>query len=215
MRNIKFVSIFATCGFILSFVFGFFSHSSFISILLKALIFGAVFVGLGFLITFIFNKFLVDSDSLDLGGEDNGEMSADSSNFVGQNIDVVVKDEELTPSDGDNHFVVGDNHQMLKNSDIKEDSVNNDFEGDDNSSSNNNFVPLRNAENSTNFSGVESVTPGEKPSPSSSDDDSEMDENLDTLPDMDNISFGGSSDSDGGADDTYADSSFVSSTNTF
>ena len=217
MRNVKFISVFAACGFILSFVFGFFSHSSFVSILLKALIFGVIFVGLGLLISFVFNKFLVDSDSLDLSNEDGVELgsggSNDSSNYVGQKVDVVVKEEELTPSDSDNHFIVGDNHQMLKSTDINEDSVNNDFEGDDASSSSN-YVPLRNAENSNNFSGVESVPPGETPS-DSSEDSSSMDENLDTLPDMENFVISSNNDSDGKEDESYSESGFASSTNTF
>ena len=215
MRNIKFISVFAAIGFILSFVFGFFSHSSFITILLKALLFGAIFVGLGFLISFIFNKFLVDSDSLDLGGEDNGEMSSnsDSSNYAGQNIDIVVEDEALPQSDSDNHFIVGDNHQMLKSTDIKEDSINNDFEGE--GTTNNTFVPLRKTETSKNFSGVESKTPEETANLSDVEDLNSADENLDTLPDMENLSVMSESGSRGEEDDSYSDSGFVSSTNTF
>ena len=75
MRSAKYIGLFAACGFILSFVSGLFSHSSILSILLKALIFALVFGILGAGISLIYEKFLSDGN----GGEYQGEYSTDSS----------------------------------------------------------------------------------------------------------------------------------------
>ena len=58
MQNLKFLSISAGIGFVLSLVCGFFSHSSFSRIFLIALLFACIFGILGFIISFIYNKFL-------------------------------------------------------------------------------------------------------------------------------------------------------------
>ena len=141
MRSTKSIGLFAACGFILSFVAGLFSHSSILSVLIKALIFAVVFGLLGLGISFIFNKFLSDGS----GGDFQGEYTADSSpaasgaSTLGQNVDITLQDEELRPSESENHFVVGENHQMLNDSDVRT-SAN---KTEDNSSSQG-FVPLRN-----------------------------------------------------------------------
>jgi hypothetical protein len=143
MRSAKFIGLFAACGFILSFVSGLFSHSSILSILIKALIFAVVFGLLGLGISFIFNKFLSDGS----GGDFQSDYSVDSSaapqaSALGQNVDITIQDEELRPSDSENHFVVGDNHQMLNDSDVRN-SANAAAQAPDSSQG---FVPLRNFE---------------------------------------------------------------------
>ena len=83
--NIKFISISAGIGFVLSLFCGFFSHSSFIRILLVALLFAIVFAIIAILISFLYNKFLnldnSDGDSgytLALAGNAKGKSSAGS-----------------------------------------------------------------------------------------------------------------------------------------
>lgn len=209
MRNVKFISLFAICGFVLSFVFGFFSHSSFLSILLKALIFSILFVLLGFLISFVFDKFLADPSDVTGFGDvaDNSSKGSSESPTVGQNIDIIVKDEELPSSDTDNHFVVGDNHQMLKNTDIKEDSSSSAVEA-----ATPQFVPIRNSENIQNFSGTEAKTSKEVDNTETVE---QLEENIDTLPDMETLNVSQEGGSDDGASDTYNFSSIESSGNTY
>ena len=212
MRNIKFISIFAACGFVLSFVFGLFSHSSFLIILLRALICCAVFAGLGILISLLFNNFLDDSSSSDFGSDDfdNSSKSADDSPKLGQLVDVVIEDEDLAPSESDNHFLVGDNHQMLKKSDISEKS-NNAVE------KNKEFVPLREHESVDNFSSKEPLSPEEVGLSASSDDGDEVEqeEGIDTLPDMESMVFTEDNDSGEEESNSYGDSDFGSSAGTY
>lgn len=225
MRGAKYIGLFAACGFVLSFVSGLFSHSSILSVLLKALIFAVVFGLVGFGISFVFEKFLSDGT----GGEFQGEYSADSSpvaantSALGHNVDITIQDEELTPSGSENHFVVGDNHQMLNESDVRSQR---NTETQANSSSQG-FVPLRNYETVKNFSGTEAVIPAEAvttqaaqvedtadqtqslSSASIINTDNEAGE-LDTLPDMENFVFTEGSNSDDDDSDTGTDSEFVS-----
>ena len=218
MRSAKYVGLFVACGFILSFVSGLFSHSSILSILLKALIFAIVFGVLGFGISFIYSKFLSDGS----GGDFQGEYTADSSSglsqqsALGQNVDITIQDEELKPSESDNHFVVGENHQMLNDSDVRNSGNAVAMEQE----SQKGFVPLRNFETVNNFSGKESVVPFETASPEQTNESSSASaENigaggLDTLPDMENFVFSESGNSDSEDDDALASgtgSDFVSS----
>ncbi len=218
MRSAKYVGLFVACGFILSFVSGLFSHSSILSILLKALIFALVFGVLGFGISFIYSKFLSDGS----GGDFQGEYTADSSSGVsqqsalGQNVDITIQDEELKPSESDNHFVVGENHQMLNDSDVRNSGNAAGMEQE----APKGFVPLRNFETVNNFSGKEAVVPFEAASSSQNTEGaSEASENigaggLDTLPDMENFVFSESSSSGSEDDDALASgtgSDFVSS----
>ena len=227
MRSTKSIGLFAACGFILSFVSGLFSHSSILSVLIKALVFAVVFGLLGFGISFIFSKFLSDGS----GGDFQGEYSAESSSgpvttsALGQNVDITIQDEELRPSESDNHFVVGDNHQMLNESDVRGPAKAEMETG----SSSQGFVPLRNFETVKNFSGTEAVIPSEAVVSQSASSGSVAEENqaaasssetvnnggeggIDTLPDMENFVFsdGASSDSDDDSD-TGTDSDFISS----
>lgn len=230
MRGAKYIGVFAACGFILSFFAGLSSHSHILSILLKALIFAIIFGALGFGIVFVFNKFLYDGNSGDFSGDvsvDNG-AAAGASPAVGQHVDITIQDEELAPSESDNHFVVGENHQMLTESDMKASSRAPE-------SNNSGFVPLRNFETVSNFSGNEAVAPSsvgqqaaaEKPAEavsavaaenSSATDYGALPEkkdgnDLDTLPDMETFAFGdgNSSEDDDDVTDTDTDSEFVSS----
>ena len=160
MRSAKYIGLFAACGFILSFVSGLFSHSSILSVLLKALIFAVVFGLLGFGISFIYSKFLSDGS----GGDYQGDYSTDASSSsvqsspLGQNVDITIEDEELRPSESDNHFVVGDRHQMLNDSDVREAASGGGAAEKDSSQG---FVPLRNFETVQNISGKEAVIPAE------------------------------------------------------
>ncbi len=227
MRSAKYIGLFTACGFILSFVAGLFSHSSIISVLLKALIFAVVFGLLGFGISFVYSKFLSDGT----GGDFQGDYSAEPSSVpqasaLGNNVDITIQDEELRPSESENHFVVGDNHQMLNDSDVR----NSEKKKAENQDSSQGFVPLRNFETVKNISGTEAVIPSEAiasekaseqtasankviPPASSNVDINNFEEGgIDTLPDMENFVFseGGGSDSDD-VSDTGSDSDFVSS----
>ena len=225
MRSAKSIGLFAVCGFILSFVSGLFSHTSILSVLLKALIFAVVFGLLGLGISFIFNKFLSDGS----GGDFQGEYTVDSSpaascaSSVGQNVDITIQDEELRPSESENHFVVGDKHQMLNDSDVRNSaspvSENTSAQG---------FVPLRNFETVKNFSGTEAVIPAEavavekaaessapeepQSAPVKSFETNNSDGGIDTLPDMENFVFSEGSGSGDDNSDAETESEFVSST---
>ena len=225
MRSTKSIGLFAACGFILSFVSGLFSHSSILSVLIKALIFALVFGLLGFGISFIFNKFLSDGSGGDFQGDYNTDSSPAGTNnsALGQNVDITIQDEELRPSDSENHFVVGDNHQMLNDSDVR----NSGSAANENNSSQG-FVPLRNFETVKNFSGKEAVIPAEAVAAENKTAESTAtaapaavvsnfetniaDGGIDTLPDMENFVFSESSGSEVNDDsDAGADSEFVSS----
>ena len=217
MRSAKSFGLFAACGFILSFVSGLFSHSSILSVLLKALIFAVVFALLGFVISMVFGKFLSDGMSeFQSDASDGVASSGVQSSPLGQNVDITIQDEELEKSESENHFVVGDSHQMLNESDVKNIEKGSDQEQRPG------FVPLRNFETVKNFSGTEASTPDVQssqaesseavstPAPSRPDEDE-----LDTLPEMENFAFGEDSGSDSGSDvivpSGTSDSEFVSS----
>ena len=231
MRSTKTIGLFAACGFVLSFVAGLFSHSSILSVLIKALIFAAVFGALGFGITVVFSKFLDIGTSGDFQGDyvtDSVTGGAPASAPVtGQHVDITIQDEELKPSQSENHFVVGDNHQMLNESDVAGSKA-----GGESSSG---FVPLRNFETVKNISGTESVAPSSanaeivrkenaetvspvETSPASYSEPrpsvvNSGEEGIDTLPDMDGFVFGGDSSNETESDDddsSITDSGFSS-----
>lgn len=235
MRSAKYIGLFAACGFILSFVSGLFSHSSILSVLLKALIFAVVFGLLGLGISFIYSKFLSDGT----GGEFQSDYTADTSSVpaagsaLGNNVDITIQDEELAPSESENHYVVGENHQMLNDSDVRGSQGGNS----DAQSSSQGFVPLRNFETVKNFSGKEAVIPAEAVAVQAAEpvemaeevtEDSTSqqtqtenstspaafsgggDGGIDTLPDMENFVFSESSGSASDDDDSGTDSEFVS-----
>ena len=217
MRGLKVVVPFAACGFLLSFVAGLFSHSSFLSILLKALIFALVFGLLGFGISFLFKKFLSDGTGADFQSEYTADSSAApaGNSALGQNVDITIQDEELRPSESENHFVVGDNHQMLNDSDVR--NKGNAAQEPDSSQG---FVPLRNFETVQNLSGKEAVIPSEAIASEAAPEKSapvnietNIEGGIDTLPDMENFVYSDASESGSNDDDSDAvtESEFVSS----
>ncbi len=231
MQGLKISGVFAACGFVLSFFAGLFSHTSILSVLLKALIFALVFGLLGFGISFIFRTFLSDGLSGDLQSDaSEGLATASVQNTgLGQNVDITIQDEELQKSESDNHFLVGESHQMLNDSDVK--NASNPTASDSASSSG--FVPLRHFETVQNFSGKEAQSPvikakesnsssadsGTAPMPSQPvpDFSGAAGGDLDTLPDMGSFTFGeeesDSEDDDDQVPSSGSDSEFVSMSN--
>lgn len=150
--NIKFISISAGIGFVLSFFCGFFSHSSFIRILLVALLFAIVFAIIAILISFLYNKFL----NLDNSDGDSGytlALAGSGKNSSNSKADIVISELDLEPTGNHNHYDVGNNRQMLNESDYKSQHVIAEDSGPSGE-----FVPLRDKETVDNFSGTESVS---------------------------------------------------------
>lgn len=231
MRGLKSSGMFAACGFVLSFIAGLFSHTSILSVLLKALIFACVFGVLGFAVYFVFQKFLSDGTGGDYQGDftPEGSAPAAAAPVLGQHVDITIQDEELQKSESDNHFVVGDYHQMLNESDVR--SGQSGSQNETASASSSGFVPLRNYETVTNVSGTEAQSPVIKADAVDSGAEktaaavspvstppvtvfSAADSgDLDTLPDMEGLSFGGDDSSSSNDDDVPSsggDSEFVS-----
>ena len=156
MKGIKLLVISAASGFILSFLFGLFSHTSIISILLKAILFAVVFGILGFLINLAVYKFLIDEsqDSKELSGmnSDGNVIYSGNESKTGQVVDITIQDEELEKGESDNHFVVGNAHSMLKDSDIDKSELSDQTEKNKNQmeAEKQGFVPLTNFENVKN-----------------------------------------------------------------
>ena len=194
MKNIKFVAICAASGFILSLIFGFFSKSGFGRIFLIALIFAVIFGALGFGISFIFNKFLsVESAAVDSGSDSSessdGISSGPSKTQLGQHVDLVIQEEELEQSGNQNHYDVGENHQMLNEKDYNQNG------GESTETTvvpKNEFVPVRNKETVTNFSGSESLTPAESENrmEAIAAQEDKKGGDLDVLPDMSDLNLG-------------------------
>ena len=230
MRGLKSSGMFAACGFVLSFIAGLFSHTSILSVLLKALIFACVFGLLGFAVDFVFQKFLSDGTGGDFQGDftPDGSAPAAAAPVLGQHVDITIQDEELKKSESDNHFVVGENRQMLNDSDVRSgQSVSHSESG----ASSSGFVPLRNYETVTNVSGTEAQSPVIKAdsvdsgagktaavnpvsAPPVSVFSSADSGDLDTLPDMEGFSFSEDNSSSSKNDDEVpssgGDSEFVS-----
>ncbi len=203
MQKLKFAIVSSVSGFILSLIFGIFSHSSFIKVFLTALIFAVVFGILGFGVSFIYNKFLkLDDTDTSIGTKSTVSSGSGSAGLV----DLVVQDEDLEQTGNSNHYDVGNNHQMLNESDLQKSAIAAEnamamSAGSSNQDANGGFVPLRNAENYRNISGVEAT-----PFQSSSKSDSVE---LDVLPDMGEVSSAPSS------SESSSSSSFESSPSPF
>lgn len=223
MRKVKASIAFAVCGFLISFVFGLFSHTAFGFVLLKALIFAVIFAVLGFCISFIYDKFLDDSA---------GENSSDSSDLSssapksevqkGQIVDFTIRDEELPRGDSSNHFVVNDNRQMLNNNDTmqkKEPSISSDDKVENTPPQDNGFVPLRNFETVTNLSSKEAVSPSDAQSPQTiikaAPEDTNLESDIDVLPDMENLDFGNKGSESSAGEDASTDSDTSDFTGSF
>ena len=152
--NIKFISISAGIGFVLSLFCGFFSHSSFLRILLVALLFAIVFAIIAILVFFLYNKFL----NLDNPDGDAGyslALAGNSKASSGSKADLVISELDLEPTGNNNHYDVGNNRQMLNESDYRSQQVIVEDSGPSGQ-----FVPLRDKETVDNFSGTESVASG-------------------------------------------------------
>ncbi len=217
MKGVKFCCIFAVLGFLLSFISGLFSHTSILSVFLKALLFAIIFGLLGFLVSFIFEKFLSDGSGGDFSGDSEVfSGSANQAPATGRVVDITIQDEDLASGDSDNHFIVGDKHQMLNPSDYK----GNNHQASDSSREDDGFVPLKRTETLKDLSGKEAFSPddvqtfsGKTSEPPSFSNSSNSDEGIDTLPDMGNLEFeeSGSSESNDDDADIGSSSDFVSS----
>ena len=152
--NIKFISISAGIGFILSLFCGFFSHSSFIRILLVAILFAIIFAIIAILVFFLYNKFL-NIDNIDGDSGYTLALAGNNKNAANNKADIVISELELEQTGNNNHYDVGNNRQMLNESDY-----NNAQAAVDVSGSSGEFVPLRDKETVDNFSGTESVSSG-------------------------------------------------------
>ena len=188
MKNIKAIAICAASGFVLSLICGFFSKAGFGHIFLIALIFGIVFGLLGFGISFLFERFLavetVVADGTNNTSADNLASLNSGNKNIGQHVDIVIQDEPLEQSGNPNHYDVGENHQMLNESDY-----NNSQKAEDTAETivpKNEFVPIRNLETVTNFSGNESETPAEAEQRREAivQQEQQKGNDIDTLPDM-------------------------------
>lgn len=122
MKDMKFISGFAVFGFVLSFVSSLFSpHSSFLHKLLMALLFAVIFGALGFGIKVVYKIFLSDSDG-DLSSDFTPVASPAGSAAApkkGQLVDIVIQDEDISPGESENRFAVGENRQMLNDTDVR------------------------------------------------------------------------------------------------
>lgn len=186
MKNIKSVAICGAAGFVLSLVSGFFSKASFGRIFLIALIFGIIFAALAFGISFIFEKFLsVEAAATEAANNTPGMANASEKKNLGQNVDIVIQDEPLEPSANPNRYDVGENHQMLDESDYNS-AKQDQEEKKETVVPKDEFVPIRNLETVSNFSGNEAETPKEAATRRQTivEQEKEKGSQLDVLPDM-------------------------------
>ncbi len=206
MHTTKTIVSFAVTGFVLSLIFGIFSNSGFFRVLFMALGWAAGFALLGFGVSFAFKTLLAvdNSQSLSQAATTTAAAAPSHSNTVGNNVDITIEDQELDRTESVNRYSVGQNHQMLNDSDLdasaKKESKLNDSVTPDNQG----FIPVRNLETYKNFSGTESVKPSEVKSNNDEEELEEIEEiqtvdesapkvqpassgggDLDVLPDMD------------------------------
>lgn len=212
MKNIKFVIGFSVFGFLLSFVAGFASNSTFLKMLLNALIFAFVFAGIGALVSFLWKNFLAsDFEQAEYSsGKQNNE-----SKKTGQTVDITIQDESLQTDDNASQFFIGSNHQMLTNDDlgVKNQSTNDSNNNQANSvvteSSENKvemakkseksekseksdspvlddkgFVPVALTETASNISSTEAKPGAEYLNQKNSNNDENSSVELDVLPDL-------------------------------
>lgn len=203
VKNSKLIIISASAGFLLSFIFGLFSHSRFIRIFLTAVLFALIFALLAILISFVYTKFLDVDQSAGLALAGTGGAKKTSNHTV----DIVISESDLEQTGNSNHFDVGSNKQMLNDSDIKS-----NYEADS-SVPESGFVPLRTKETASNFSGSEAASPVSAKSSVSTgfNADSGLSGDMDELPDMGDVSFLQGGESDDGSIDLSENSDFISS----
>ena len=147
-----------------------------------------VFGLLGFAISFLFYHFLsVEGAAAEASYSGSGDLetAAPASKNLGQNVDIVIQDEPLEQSGNPNHYDVGENHQMLNESDYNNSGADSG-QGEEKIIPKNEFVPIRNVETVSNFSGNESETPKEAKDRREAIErqEEEKGSDLDVLPDM-------------------------------
>ena len=193
MKNLKFIAVFSCFGFLLSFFSGLASRGNNIGrMIFHAVIFAIVFAGLAVLINIIFCKFLGSEGDISYesnSGEGNGNpVSAPSSHAV----DIMVQDEDLPQEENAPQFFVGSGHQMLSPDDVKD--VTKETAAAANSNGSDGFVPVSLGENLSNITSVEAKTESEvtkaerKASETVSAPISQDDGELDSLPDLEDLS---------------------------
>ena len=205
MKNIKFIIGFSIFGFLISFVSGFASNSTFLKMLLNAFIFLFVFAFLGAAIVFLWDKFLSTEFQ---NAEYVTSRNDNSSKTAGQTVDITIQDEALQNDDNASQFFVGSNHQMLTKEDVAEKAKNNnaasdspekvdswgadiktvsvDKKQDVSDANNSGFVPVALAENPANISSSEAKSGVEYKNidNSSKNNESSGSVELDVLPDL-------------------------------
>ena len=205
MKNIKFIIGFSIFGFLISFVSGFASNSTFLKMLLNAFIFLFVFAFLGAAIVFLWDKFLSTEFQ---NAEYVTSRNDNSSKTAGQTVDITIQDEALQNDDNASQFFVGSNHQMLTKEDVAEKAKNNnaasdspekvdswgadiktvsvDKKQDVSDENNSGFVPVALAENPANISSSEAKSGVEYKNidNSSKNNESSGSVELDVLPDL-------------------------------
>lgn len=205
MKNIKFIIGFSIFGFLISFVSGFASNSTFLKMLLNAFIFLFVFAFLGAAIVFLWDKFLSTEFQ---NAEYVTSRNDNSSKTTGQTVDITIQDEALQNDDNASQFFVGSNHQMLTKEDVAEKVKNNnaasdssekvdswgadiktvsvDKKQDVSDANNSGFVPVALAENPANISSSEAKSGVEYKNidNNSKNNESSGSVELDVLPDL-------------------------------
>ena len=124
MKNFKLVIKFSVFGFVLSFLFGLFSKPFvFFHTFFLALIFALVFAGLGLGIQILMDKVLEINSSDDgfASSAGSGPAPQMAARSTGQNVNIVIEDQDIPQSEEESDFFVGTNHQMLNDSDINSD----------------------------------------------------------------------------------------------
>lgn len=130
MKNIKFITCFSICGFLLSFFAGLFSGSHFGIVLIHAVIFAAVFAGMGFAIQFVYGKFLAEDAEVSVASASSGIKGGHASS--GNVVDITISDDDLPAEENSPQFFVGTNHQMLNKNDYKSSDMDGQVSGIDN-----------------------------------------------------------------------------------
>ena len=205
MKNLKFIIGFSIFGFLISFVSGFASNSTFLKMLLNAFIFLFVFAFLGAAIVFLWDKFLSTEFQ---NAEYVTSRNDNSSKTAGQTVDITIQDEALQNDDNASQFFVGSNHQMLTKEDVAEKVKNNntasdspekvdswgsdiktvsvDKKQDVSDANNSGFVPVALAENPANISSSEAKSGLEYQNidNNSKNNESSGSVELDVLPDL-------------------------------
>ena len=209
MKNIKYVIVFSVTGFILSLLCGLISGANAGRVFLFALLFAAVFGGLSILISFIYNKFLYIENSspeqTNIQNEQNFvNQNQEKVSPLGQNVNLVIQDEDLEQSGNSTHYVVGDNHQMLNDTDYTHNKTDNTEQTSSPEKPADEFVPIRNYETVNNFSSNESInsTEANNKRDAAVEKIDQKSENLDVLPDMSDMTIGNSSSEDEEDSDT-------------